>query len=221
LAEYTEHIEHRITSVKKKKYTQNCYVWFDYSETDNALIISTDLVVKYGLRRGLVLNDNLFHKIYIENRIIKAKQTVYNYVSYKQRTEKEVRSKLISKGFKDKEIDIAINFLYDFKLLDDWKFAQSYAKDYIKRKNVSANKLSYELRKKGISKYIANQIIDEYYPFDQIDNIIRKAAEKKLKAVSYKPLRKQRESVTSYLQRQGFYWNEINKVLNELWEEKI
>jgi len=212
---------HIIKSVQKKKYTPNCLIYFNYSELDNALVISTDLVVKYGLKKGMELSDNFYHILLQEQRIINIKNSAYSFASYKPRTEKQVRQRLSAKGFFDKEIDIAINFLYDFKLLDDYTFARQFCIDYMKRKNISRYKLYQEIIKRGIQKELADEISRDTYPLNQLDTIIRKAANKKLKSISYKPLRKQKESLISYLKRQGFSWTDINPVLNEIWKEKM
>ena len=47
-----------------------------------------------------------------------------------------------------------------------------------------------------------------------------KAAEKKLRMVSYKPVEKQRESLVRYLQVNGFSWDIIKNVLIEVFPEE-
>jgi SOS response regulatory protein OraA/RecX len=55
--------------------------------------------------------------------------------------------------------------------------------------------------------------VNEHFPEDRTYDLARLAAEKKLRAVSYKPIEKQKNALTSYLHRQGFSWDIIKQII--------
>ena len=67
-----------------------------------------------------------------EQKIYLVKQTAFNFVSYKPRTEKQIRQKLRDKGYEKEEADLAIEFLIKFDFVDDAKYAKQFIADFLK-----------------------------------------------------------------------------------------
>jgi len=203
----------KILSVKLKKGTANCFVLFDNGEF---LECSNDIILKFALCKDLSITNEIYDKICQEQRIISLKQAAYNFAAYKPRTEKQVADKLKTKDFESDDIKKAILFLKEFKMLDDRVYARSFINDYLKRKAVSERKIFIELLKKGISKDLAQESVALYYPKGDNFELAEKAARKKLRALNSKPADKRRNALINYLLRQGFEWDVVKKVSNEL-----
>lgn len=194
---------------KNKKGT--CLVFFD-SET--YVELSNDLIYKYQIHKGTIIDEELENKILSEQKIIDVKQSAYIFAAYKPRTKKQVIDKLKLKKFNHLEISIAVDFLNDFKLLNDEKYANTFAKEYIIRKPCSSKKIIQELLQRGIEKDIAVQAASTaIQPKDEFDLAV-KAGEKKLRAIKHKPIEKQLQSIKSYLQRNGFNWDITKKAIS-------
>ncbi|MCH8748258.1 regulatory protein RecX [Patescibacteria group bacterium] len=72
-------------------------------------------------------------------------------LSRRDHSEREVRIKLAKKGFSADQVDEAITWLYQRKLLDDAKFAQLYVTNTLRFKAVGPRWLINQLQQKGIA----------------------------------------------------------------------
>ena len=205
-----------ILKILKLKNVRRGLQYFLLLDTGEELVINPDLVFEYQLFEGLQLDESVFNEIKNKERIIRVKQSSLNYVAYKQRTEKQVRLKLKEKSFDNKEIDIAIKFLYEFNYLDDKNYARVFSKEYVDRKKAGPKRLFSELLKRGIKKDLAEKIVQEVFEARNNYEIALEAAHKKYKAVQFKTKEKQVESVVNYLMRQGFAYETIKKVKEKI-----
>lgn len=178
--------------------------------------VNNDIITKFALSTDQEIGDEEYSEIISENELIIAKQVAYNYATYSARTEKQVAEKLKKSGFNENTIQLAIDFLKAYNLIDDKKYAESFINEKAKFKKWGINKIKIELLKKGIDKNIIDEQIRDLYS-EEIDfeNAI-KLAERKMKAITNKPIEKQRQSLINYLQNKGYKWEIIMKVLQEL-----
>lgn len=197
-----------------KKSNSKCLV--EISD-DYAVVISTDLVLEYKLHKGMLIDEEFLGSILERQNNIDAKQTAYNYIAYKPRTESQVRAKLKEKLFPQQAIDKSIEFLYEFKYLDDEQYAMDYVKSYLNLKGAGKIKLAMELKKRGISKDYISNAIQTHFPEDAA-TMVMDTAKSYLKKISYKTLEKQKNSLRNFLLRQGFEYNTINTTMNEIFE---
>ena len=177
--------------------------------------LSIDIVVKYHLIKNMKIEKDFLDNITKEQKMIDVKQTAYNFATYKQRTEFQVIKKLKEKNFSQEHIYAGLEFLKEFNLLNDEKYADVFVKEYTQRKNCGKNKTFLELRKRGIRKELAELTVKNY--FDNVDSLelAKISTEKKLKLISAKPQEKQKLLLISHLQRQGFDWDTIKQILSQ------
>ncbi|MBS1537095.1 MAG: regulatory protein RecX [Bacteroidetes bacterium] len=202
-----------ITRILKRRRKPLCIVFVG---DEIGLECSMDLVLEFKLGRGVILTDELKNTILARQRIVDAKQRALAFATYKPRTEVQVRRKLQEIGFSPWEQDQAIQFLKEFKYLDDAEFARMFVGDFLLRKPSSASRIKMELRRRGISEVLAQEAIECHFPKDTTTELALKAAEKKLRSVKHKPFEKQKTALIGYLQRQGFSWEIIKNILSEL-----
>ena len=203
----------KIVKVIFSKKKQICFLHYDNGEQEE---ISLDLVNEYALTKGKVLSSELYSEIKSRQRKIDLKKSAYQYASFKPRTCFQVKDKLQKLGYNKEEINTAIDFLTEFEYLDDVRFANNYVKDILLRKSLSPGKLMMELQKKGIDRYTAEDAVNENFPHDNIYEIALKAAEKKMRMLASKPKEKQKSSLFSYLQRQGFNHDIIKNIMEDI-----
>ncbi len=201
-----------ITRILKRRRKPLCIVFVG---EEIGLECSMDLVLEYKLGKGVLLTDELKNTVLARQRIVDAKQRALAFATYKPRTEVQVRRKLQEVGFLIQEQDLAIQFLTEFKYLDDEEYARMFVKDFLLRKPSSASRVKMELRRRGITESIAQEAIKQFFPQDETLELARKAAEKKYRSILHKPLAKQQTALVGYLQRQGFSWEIIKQVLGE------
>lgn len=202
-----------IEEIRFLKRKQNCVIKLNDGKS---LILSLDLVVKYGLAKGVEIDENLLNEISNKQRFIDAKQTAMNYIAFKPRTEKQVCLKLKDKGFNLVDTANSILFLKEFGYINDENYAISYLKDYLLRKPAGRLKLKFELNSRGINKDLAEKIINEHYPDENKLELAMASCRKKLKIIANKPNDKKKQLLYSHLQRNGFDYDTIHTVLKEL-----
>ena len=177
---------------------------------------SNDLAIKYNIYKGRIVNSELIALLQKEQKIYNLKQAAYNYASYKKRTEHQVNEKLLSKGFTNGEILIAIEFLKKFDLLDDEKFANDFVRYYKQQKKAGKSRIISELLKRGVAKDISLKAYMENTTDTENYLLAIEAAQKKLKSIRSRPVEKQKSSISAYLARQGFDWDTIRSVMKEV-----
>lgn len=147
-----------------------------------------------------------------------------NFISYRQRSEKEISdrlSKYLSKyRFSSEEIENirekVINRLEESGYLDDLDFAVSYVNGLVNSgKPVSERKIFQFLFKRGVSKEIINQAL-KFLPSDFILQSVLKEAEKKLKTTKGPDNFTRKQKLSQYLYRKGYPFEVITSVVDRL-----
>lgn len=77
------------------------------------------------------------------------KTKVFKYITYKKRTEQEVRNKFRGQ-IEEQMLDEIIEYLKEAKYLDDEDFIEKQVREYTNLKTMSIKELKYKLYAKGI-----------------------------------------------------------------------
>jgi regulatory protein len=199
----------KVIRVRKLKKKTRCLIELD---SGVSFFLSLDLVLEFRISKDVVLSQIEIDALTSKQQIVDAKQSAYNYVAYKPRTEKQVRTRLREKGFDSRMVDLAVSFLYEFNYLDDETYAKNFVKAYMKSKPAGKHKLKFELLNKGIKKPLAEKTIQELYPDDDLPLVIQ-AAEKKIKKMKLQNYEKNKKSLIAFLQGKGFTWSSIKQAI--------
>lgn len=199
--------------VKKRGRAAGCIVMLDGGETFEC---STDLIVKFNVAKKQEITEETIALIAHAQRVMNAKQIAHNFVAFKPRTSAQVRKKLIEKEFLPEEAEEAVEFLKEFKYINDTAYARSFISDLLKRKSMGKSRIIAELKKRGIPPEDIKTAVAEVFPEDDAQTMARDAATKKLRTVRHKSVDKQRSAIVSFLAQQGFAWDIIRKVVEEL-----
>lgn len=205
----------KIEVQKKKKNRVNVYVDGEYSFS-----CSSELVYINGLKKGKIIDMNYLEGLIEEDNYLYAKSKALTFIEKTFKTENEIEVKLQKYNFNDKIIRRVIEFLRDYKFVDDSKYAEVYIKE--KAKKYGKSKIRYALKRKGIKDNIIDEKLNEYHDNDEayVEGM-RKMAIKKYNSLirveedKFKIKRK----VSSYLLGRGYSWNEIGEVLKEIFVE--
>ncbi len=133
----------------------------------------------------------------------KARAYAFLLLKFRQRSEKELRSRLNRKKFDREVIDSTIRFLKEKNFIDDRCFARSWIKARIKRP-LGIRRLEVELKLKGVSPDIIEEELDtiskDYSEEEVVTGIILTKSES-LKRIDPE---KAKRRIYSYLLRRGF-----------------
>jgi regulatory protein len=176
--------------------------------------VDEEIFYKSGLKKGDSLTEQQIKKITKEERKKEAKDVALRFLSFRRRTEKQVKEKLQKKGFDENTIKATIDKLREFDLINDLEFATSWVKDRLAFKPRGKKLLKQELWKKGISKDIIEQVTQELCQDE--DKSALELLEKIKKR--YKDLEPTvaRRRMFSFLLRRGFSYETTKKALSQI-----
>lgn len=209
-------MQYRITKIFFDKKTKLSNVLFD---SNDALNISAELVVKFNLKRGVVIDQTLYTQICHEQEILQAKNEAIRYISYRPKTIWEVENKLYSLKFRPEAIAKTINFLIEFGYLDDEKFAVKYINEKIKLKKSSFKKLERELLRKGIKKDILENVFLQFERSDIEKINALQHARRKYCSIKYKSEFERIQKTINYLIQKGFSFDLAKEAVDEISKE--
>ena len=159
------------------------------------------------------IDKRFIEEVLLEEEKLKAKNKALKFLSYRQRSEKEVVDKLKKEGFSQEIIDKTVEFLKGYNLIDDLNFAKNFVMDKSNINKYGPERIKYELYMKGIPESIINKVLKDY---DDEYSVALELARKKIN--SYKNDNKSAiyRKLGGFLQRRGFSYECILKVLREL-----
>ena len=170
-------------------------------------------VRKLGLQEQTVISREKYDEIIYEILGTRAKKRAMFLLEQMDRTEHQLRDKLMQNGYPAVCVDLAIDYVKKYHYIDDLRYATNYISYQQKRK--SRQKLKIDLLTKGIDKNVIEQALDE--AFDSDEQIkIRQLLEKK----HYDPKEcdgKEKQKTYQYLMRRGFKGSDILHVM-KIWD---
>ena len=206
-------VNHKIIKIhRSSRYSDRIVITLD---NKNVFRIPEDVFVLKPLRVGDFISKTEIKKYDKKMRLQEAKDTAFKFLSFRMRSQSEMRKKLKDKSFLEHEINYAIDLLLKYNYLNDKEFAFSFAKEKIKLKKIGPKLLSFELTRRGISEEISVQVIEECYNDNSIYKLIRHHLEKKKINKKSKLDIKKKKKLTDFLLRKGFNWQAISVVYND------
>ena len=133
-------------------------------------------------------------------------------LSYRDHSRKELINKLCQKGHKREYAEKACESLEYYGYINDERYAQSLAESLVERKGMSIRGVKNELFQKGISREIADNVV-ESLDFDPVLRIIDLINTKYSRCLSDE---KGMKRMISSLQRLGYKWSDINSALRQI-----
>lgn len=204
----------RITklTLQKNKRIVNIFI-------DNHFSTSLDLitVTAKGLKKGIDISPSELKAIKKESLHGKLLNRAHHFLSYRPRSEKEIktylRRKLLKETAKNKNkiIEEVINKLKDQQIINDQKFAKWWVEQRINFRPKGTYVLKRELFSKGINKEDVDEVLST---IDEI-SVARAVIKKKSKIIKEKDPFIIKKKLIGYLQRRGFSWSTIKSVVDE------
>ena len=148
---------------------------------DKKYILYDDVIIKYQLYNKKEIDDSLLKKINEDQNFYTAYYKMISFLSYKMRTEQEVRNKLRSYHLGKSLTDLVIDKLKEDNYLNKDKYLNSFFHDQIVLTLNGPDKIKYDLKKIGYDDDEIDNLIDSIDEEEWI-NRINKIVEKKLKA---------------------------------------
>jgi len=182
-----------------------------------AFSLEADVVAKEGLQVGQTLSAEQIAVLTESDQLHRCLAAAIHYLSYRPRSESEMRDRLRQRGFDGETQEAVITRLKEQGLVDDTAFAQFWKDNRESFSPRSQWLTKLELRQKGI----ANSIIDEVTNgIDDNDSAYRTALSK-AHSLSHSDYQNFRRRLGEYLRRRGFSYEVINHTVERLWQDRV
>jgi len=166
------------------------------------------------LQVGQTLSDDDIARLQRQDEVERVLERSLNFLSYRPRSEAEVRRHLRQKSVDDEVIEAVIERLTRAGMLDDREFARYWVENRLQFNPRGVRALNHELREKGIS---ASIIADTLAGFDE-EATARKALEAGMRRMAHPDPRSVRRRLEAYLARRGFSYEVIAPLVEEVLE---
>ncbi len=180
-----------------------------------AFSLEAEVALKEGLRIGQEMSAGQVEAVTRLDRFHRCLNAAVRYLSYRPRSEFELRERLHQRGFVD-EVEAVLTRLKEQGLVDDMAFARFWRDNRESFSPRSQWLAGLELKKKGVASDIIEQVI---VAIDDEDNAYR-AALNKVRSLSLADYQGFRRRLGEYLKRRGFGYRVISHTVERLWQER-
>ncbi len=144
-----------------------------------------------------------------------ATRKLEHYCAYQERCHQEVRQKLEGMYMIPEAIDVIIVHLLKHNFLNEERFAKTFVSGKFKIKAWGRRRLTFELKKKDISKVNINQALKAIENEEYIE-VFNDLAEKKANSIKESDKFKKRKKLIDYLLYRGWESYLVYEKANEL-----
>lgn len=201
----------KITGLKLQKRNKdrvNVYL-------DGEFAFGLSRIVAAWLRTGQELSDEKIAELKGADHKEVALQRALNYLSYRPRSEQEVRQNLKKHGYDEPVIDEILTRLRQGKLVDDESFAELWVENRSEFRPRGSRMLQAELRQKGIPDRVISSTLEG---LDET-SLALKAARKKARRYQQLEWQDFQKKLYGFLARRGFHYGVISEVVPQVYEE--
>jgi len=180
-----------------------------------AFSLERDVALNAGLRPGQQLSPEDVNKLSGEDRHQKCFNAACRFLSYRPRSELEVRRRLQQQGHDAASIERAIDRLKELNLINDAEFARLWTENRETCSPRGPRLLRQELQQKGLPRDVIEQVLND---LDESDAAYR-AAEKKARSLPTDDYHTFYKRLAAYLIRRGFGYEIITRTIKTVWKE--
>ena len=198
-----------ITQQKKDETRYNVFIDGEY-----AFALPMQDILYFKLKEGREVPEETVE--YIQNSLIyiKAQDTALHYIGYKMRTVKEIRMKLEEKEFSEEVIEKVITFLQKYGYADDREYCRKYIKEKLRMKPKSGYALKIELKQRGISSRVIDEVMAETEVDEEGDAF--RWLERKSRGIWPPQDDKQKKKLYDFLLRKGYSYDIIGEAFRQM-----
>lgn len=200
----------KIETQKKKENRVNIFINEEF-----AFGCSSELVYYHNLSKGKEINVDELKELILEDNYITGKTKALKYLETALRSEHQVREYLEKREYEESVINRVIEFLKEYKFIDDTYYAKAYATQNIKSQG--KNNIKYKLMQRGIAEGIIVKTLDDI-PGDEEYTTALKLAEKRCAVLckNESDLWKIKTKLNTFLLSKGYGYDTVKSVIDKL-----
>ena len=172
-------------------------------------------IVAAWLQVGQTLDEEKIARLQTEDAQERAMQQALLFLSYRARSEKEIRQNLSKHEIPEAIIEETIEKLRENGFADDKKFANAWVENRSTFRPRGRRALTLELRQKGIDDSTIESALEG---IDE-EALAYEAGIKKARKLRVQEWSEFRKKMSDFLARRGFSYSVIAPIVSRLWDE--
>jgi len=198
----------KITAIKqRRKGLSELFI-----DGEPSVKLDTQVILRSGLGEGSLLDNEQLHTLIRDSEKYRANEKALYLLEFRNHTQKELQEKIKRSGISQEAAREAAEKMEEIGLLDDAAYAKNLARTLFERKKYGFRRVQQELRLKGISPEIAEQVLVEFAPEDAAE-VIRELLERKYS--SYAQDEKVKRRAVAAMLRFGYQNDDIRRAMRE------
>ncbi|MBE9512604.1 MAG: RecX family transcriptional regulator [Chloroflexi bacterium] len=186
-----------------------------YLDDRFAFSLEAEVAVREGLKVGQELATDQIEALARLDSVQRCLNVATRYLSYRPRSESELRERLCQRGFDSDSVEVVLGRLREQGLVNDVDFAQFWQDNRQSFSPRSRWLTRLELRRKGV----AEEIIDQVVSAASDDDSAYRAALGRARRLPVSDYQGFRRRLGGYLKRRGFSYGVINNTVEQLWQQ--
>lgn len=186
-----------------------------YLDDEYAFSVHEDILVSNRLLKGKEIELVEMNNILAEDEKNKVWQKALKYLSFKPRTKEEVKQYLLKNGYKLDYIKEVLDKIEEHNLLNDHLYAELFVKQRIASNPKGKKLLAIELKNKGIDDSTVENSLEQFD--EELEyKLALELIEKRKYRFNNEDQAKSYKKMASFLERRGFSYSTIKRILNNL-----
>lgn len=201
----------RITGIEPQQRHPNRVSLF----VDGTFVLGVDgaVAAALGLAVGQPMEEERLREVARAEELRRATDLALQFLGYRARSRAEVRRRLIHKGYEEEIIDQVIESLTRVGLIDDSQFTEAWVRARSTGRAMGARRIAWELRRKGVDAETVRDAVERIDAETELGQAL-KVGRQKAESVRGEPMQVARRKIAAALQRRGFSWEVIARVLD-------
>ncbi len=200
----------KITAIEPQKNRNRVNIFLD-----GEFAFGLARIAAAWLKVGDVLSEEKINELKHKDESERALQQALLFLSYRARSEKEIRQNLLKHEYSESVVEQTIERLRESKLANDNQFAKTWVENRSAFRPRSKKMLTIELRQKGLDEEtVKNAVAD----VDE-NALAYETAKKRANRLTRLERSEFRKKLSDFLLRRGFSYSVSNHVVTKIWNE--
>jgi len=178
--------------------------------------VAEELAVIHHLEVGQNLSVNQIDELKKSDLSYNCMEAAVHYLSYRPRSESEIRRRLKRRGFDNETVQDVISKLKERKLIDDVSFSEFWRNNRLEFSPRSTRLIGLELRQKGVAAETVNEVLKDVND----ENSVYEAGLEKARRLTGLDYDDFRHRLYDYLRRRGYGYETVKCATERLWEQR-
>ena len=203
----------KISDIKRQKKKSNRVSV--YIEGKYSFSLDYDTLMASQLHVGDTVTDEKRNDLLQKDEFPRARDYAYSLLSYRDRTEYEIKDRLLTKGFQENSVKKVLRLLKERHLIDDSQFARRWVDDIFLSRPMGRIRVVHELIKRRVKGSIIEEVCEEKFTPGSELELARRAAEKKIHSLEHYQREIVKKKIFSFLKNRGFDFEIIKDLIGE------